>query len=53
MRYVDGLPVYWKDDNTILLQGGAGGGGGGLQPLPRAFRFADLWNAQTIASGRE
>ena len=52
-RYVDGLPVYWKDDNTILLQGVLVEVEEAYSHCPRAFRFADLWNAQTIASGRE
>ena len=52
-RYVDGLPVYWKDDNTILLQGVLVEVEEAYSHCPRAFRFADLWTAQTIASGRE
>jgi uncharacterized protein len=52
-RYVDGLSVYWKDDNTVLLQGVLVEVEEAYSHCPRAFRFADLWNPQTTAGGRE
>lgn len=45
-RHVDGLSVYWKDDNTVLLQGVLVEVEEAYSHCPRAFRFADLWNPQ-------
>ena len=50
-RHVDGLSVYWKDDNTVLLQGVLVEVEEAYSHCPRAFRFADLWNPQTAAGG--
>jgi uncharacterized protein len=50
-RHVDGLSVYWKDDNTVLLQGVLVEVEEAYSHCPRAFRFADLWNPQAVSSG--
>lgn len=53
LRHVDGLSVYWKDDNTVLLQGVLVEVEEAYGHCPRAFRFADLWNPQPpAAAGR-
>jgi uncharacterized protein len=52
LRHVAGLSVHWKDDNTILLQGVLVEVEEAYSHCPRAFRFADLWNPETIAANR-
>jgi uncharacterized protein len=52
LRHVAGLSVHWKDDNTVLLQGVLVEVEEAYSHCPRAFRFADLWNPETIAANR-
>jgi PPOX class probable FMN-dependent enzyme len=52
LRHVAGLSVHWKDDNTVLLQGVLVEVEEAYGHCPRAFRFADLWNPETIAANR-
>jgi hypothetical protein len=44
--------VHWKDDNTILLQGVLVEVEEAYSHCPRSFRFANLWNPETIAANR-
>ena len=53
LRHVDGISVYWKDDNTVLLQGVLVEVQEAYGHCPRAFRFADLWNPAPPVTGRE
>jgi PPOX class probable FMN-dependent enzyme len=50
--HVAGLSVHWTDDNTILLQGMVVEVEEAYGHCPRAFRFADLWNPETITANR-
>jgi uncharacterized protein len=52
LRHVAGLSVHWKDDNTVLLQGVLVEVEEAYSHCPRSFRFANLWNPETIAANR-
>jgi uncharacterized protein len=52
LRHVAGLSVHWKDDNTVLLQGVLVEVEEAYSHCPRSFRFADLWNPETVAANR-
>jgi uncharacterized protein len=52
LRHVAGLSVHWKDDNTVLLQGVLVEVEEAYSHCPRSFRFADIWNPETIAANR-
>ena len=51
-RHVAQLEVQYEDDNTILLQGLLIEVEEAYTHCPRAFKFADLWNPETIAANR-
>jgi uncharacterized protein len=51
-RHVAQLEVQFQDDNTILLQGLLIEVEEAYTHCPRAFKFADLWNPETIAANR-
>jgi PPOX class probable FMN-dependent enzyme len=51
-RHISGLPVQNPDENAILLQGLLIEVEEAYSHCPRSFRFADLWNPDTIAQNR-
>lgn len=48
-----GLAVQWRDDNTKLLQGLLIEVEEAYRHCPRAYKFADLWDIETIEANRQ
>jgi uncharacterized protein len=51
-RHVEGLAIHNPDENAVLLQGLLIEVEEAYTHCPRSFRFAELWNADTIAANR-
>jgi uncharacterized protein len=51
-EHVSALSLHYTDDNSILLQGLLIEVEEAYSHCPRAFKFADLWNPETIAANR-
>jgi predicted pyridoxine 5'-phosphate oxidase superfamily flavin-nucleotide-binding protein len=51
-QHIAGLAVHYTDDNTILLQGLVIEVEEAYGHCPRALKFADLWNTETIAANQ-
>ncbi len=51
-QHVAELSLHYTDDNSILLQGLLIEVEESYSHCPRAFKFADLWNPETIAANR-
>src|SRR5262249_12614566 len=52
-RHIAGLSLHHPDDDAILLLGIVVEVEEAYGHCPRSFRFADLWNTETIAANRE
>ncbi|MBI3973946.1 MAG: pyridoxamine 5'-phosphate oxidase family protein [Chloroflexi bacterium] len=53
LRHVEGLSIHNPDEDAVMLQGLLIEVEEAYGHCPRSFRFADLWNVETIAGNRQ